>query len=172
MLSPLIIVVLGAPGTGARALSAALQARLAPDVARTSWGHAPHHLRGGGRPPAPAAAPILTLLMGLDLPCSTHRRPAQAAADARLRGELDRAGTTYRVVYGQGEQRTAHALNAINSIAIGAKPSSASAVFDQKLPQEASRVARLRAWQCEKCSDPECEHRLFTALTGSSARSA
>ena len=23
---------------------------------------------------------------------------------------------------------------------------------------------RLRAWDCEKCSDPECEHRLFTSL--------
>ena len=23
---------------------------------------------------------------------------------------------------------------------------------------------RLRAWDCEKCSDPECEHRLFSAL--------
>jgi hypothetical protein len=26
------------------------------------------------------------------------------------------------------------------------------------------RTQRLRAWNCEKCSDPVCEHRLFTSL--------
>jgi len=26
---------------------------------------------------------------------------------------------------------------------------------------------RLRAWGCEKCSDPECEHQLFQRLLAS-----
>lgn len=30
---------------------------------------------------------------------------------------------------------------------------------------------RLHAWDCEKCSDPDCEHRLFSALSGRGAAS-
>lgn len=108
----------------------------------------------------------LTLLMGLDLPCPPDQQPAREAADARLRAALVRAGRAYRVVYGHGERRTENALQAIKSIAVSAYGTSARGTFDS---DSSAKSARLRAWNCEKCSDPECEHRLFTALTGRDA---
>ena len=162
------IFLLGAPGTGAQALCAALQARLEPGAASLLWGHALNDLPGLGR----TARPSLVLLMGLDQPCPASHRPAQEAADAQLRAELDRARMAYRVVYGQAEQRLAHALIAIKNIATSTESTSASGAFDSDLAADTQRTARLRAWNCEKCSDPECEHRLFSALTGRDARTA
>ncbi|CAN7582572.1 hypothetical protein [Acidovorax sp. LjRoot117] len=112
------------------------------------------------------AAGTTVLLMGLDQPCPDSDRRAQEAADAELRSALARAGISYRVVYGQGAQRITSALNAIKGIAPGTYPSSGSGHFEPDTDLSATRTARLRAWNCEKCSDPECEHRLFTALTG------
>ena len=158
---PLVVAVLGAPGTGAQAVAAALQSRIAVEALQVL------HLR---RPPADHT-PDLTLLMGLDLPCPAPRRLVQEAADARLRAALARANLGYRVVYGWGEQRVAHAMKAIKSIAIGQDISKTSGTFDLEVPPKASEVARLRAWNCEKCSDPQCEHRLFTTLVGLRAAS-
>lgn len=108
----------------------------------------------------------LILLMGLDLPCPTSERAAQEAADARLRADLTQVGMGYRVVYGHGEQRIANALNAIKNIASSTYPSSARGNFDSDSGSSTRTAPRPRAWNCEKCSDPECEHRLFTALMG------
>lgn len=157
------IVLLGASGTGAQSLHTTLRARLAgvdvrilcsdsldePEVAATVWRDT-----------------TTMLLMGLDLPCAAGNRPAQEAADARLRTALSDAGVGYRVVYGQGDQRTANAVNAIKNIASSAYSSSARGHFFLKNDEQIERTARLRAWNCEKCSDPECEHRLFSALMG------
>lgn len=146
-----LIVLLGAPHTGAQALALALQQRIAPQSARII----------AATTAMPQAA--LTLLMGLDLPCPAEERPAQEAADTGLRAALDSAGHPYQVVYGLGGRRIGHALNAIKNIALRAYPSSAKADFDA---QNTRPNARPRAWDCEKCSDPECEHRLFTTLVG------
>lgn len=83
------------------------------------------------------------LLTGLDLPGSTPAQ--QEAADAALRAALQQAGLAYGVVYGQGAQRLAQALRLIT-------------------PEEGPppRWTGL----CEKCADPDCEHRLFTGLKG------
>jgi hypothetical protein len=118
-----------------------------------------------------AAAPhTVVLLMGLDLPCPSADRPAQEAEDARLRAALAGAGLGFRVVYGQGAQRAAHAFFAINSRAASAYPASAGGNFPNESEEHADRPLRLRNWSCEKCSDPECEHRLFTALPGRQTR--
>lgn len=162
-----IIVLLGAPGTGAQALCAALEQRLATVSSRLAWSHT---LDGLPREALAPGAPTTVLLMGLDLPCPTADRPAQEGADADLRTALAQAGIGYRVVYGQGERRIASALNAIKNIAISAYPSSASGYLSLNHDESMGRTARLRAWNCEKCSDPECEHRLFTALTGRDTR--
>lgn len=107
----------------------------------------------------------LTLLTGLDLDCPPSARTDQEAADATLRAALARAGTDYRVVYGTGEQRIEHALRAIKSIAGEAYISSAKGLFDTKTgPEPPFAPPRRAAWSCEKCSDPECEHKLFTSL--------
>ena len=147
-----LIVLLGAPHTGAQALALALQQRMAPDSAQIVAATAAVH---------PTAA--LSLLMGLDLPYPADERPAQEAADAQLRSALQDAGVSYQVVYGLGEKRIENALLAIEKIASSAYPSSARATFGSKSNDPATR---LRALNCEKCSDPECEHRLFTALAG------
>lgn len=94
------------------------------------------------------------LLTGLDLPWvpdGLHRSPAtRDSVDAQLRELLAREALAYRVVYGRGPQRLANALAAI----------------DTQLAPELPAGNR-RAWSCEKCSDPECEHRLFTRLVPS-----
>lgn len=147
------IALLGAPGTGAAALVHDLQQRIATDSAHIFCATAPDDW----------AHASITLLMGLDLACPPDQRKTREAADACLRAALAYADRTYRVVYGQGERRVENALIAIKSVATSAYPSSAIGTFDQN---SATKTARLRAWNCEKCSDPECEHRLFTTLTG------
>lgn len=96
----------------------------------------------------------LTLLTGLDLSMAAdgvpeHQHRAREAMDARLRQILDERAMPYAVVYGTGTQRTASALQAI--------------AHHRGTPLARS-AARLRSWQgaCEKCSDPQCEHRMFT----------
>jgi hypothetical protein len=85
------------------------------------------------------------LLTGLDLPGST---PEQQAADAALRAALQQMGLSYGVIYGEGGQRLRAALRLIH-------------------PQEGP-APRWRGL-CEKCADPDCEFRLFTALQSSTA---
>lgn len=67
--------------------------------------------------------------------------------DALVRDALDRAGVPYRVVYGSGEERLRNALAAMNQL-------------QSEVP------SRSWTWSCDKCSDPDCEHKLFTRLSG------
>lgn len=98
----------------------------------------------------------LTLVCGLDIPCSSgwqHRDGSisREAVDTRLRVALTRGKIAYTVIYGQGSDRVHAALKAIASLRTGqVKPHS----VDES----------QRQWSCEKCSDPECEHRMFTGL--------
>lgn len=94
----------------------------------------------------------LTLLTGLDLPLAHRNRdktPSQEQADARLRTILQEADIAYGVVYGRGAQRLHNALRLIR-------------------PQEITPRTGWN-WVCEKCSDPDCEYRLFTGLQDSKA---
>ncbi len=97
----------------------------------------------------------LTLVMGLDLPWVDDGLQRDAGSrdrtDALVRTLLDRAGVAYRVVYGTGRERLRHALAALP---VGLAPR----------PAGAAGSLRAWQWQCDKCSDPECEHRLFTSL--------
>ncbi|MEO6855954.1 MAG: ATP-binding protein [Rhodoferax sp.] len=101
----------------------------------------------------------LTLVMGLDLPWAAdplrdgpHSR---APVDSALRAALARGNLPYQVVYGKDQTRTRNALHAIESIASRAGATSARGRFLSKTPW---------VWNCEKCSDPECEHKLFSGL--------
>jgi nicotinamide riboside kinase len=94
-----------------------------------------------------------TLLTGLDLPwvadgLQRDGPHVRGPVDELIRSSLARANVPYRVVYGVGEERLANALAAIESTA---SPGAAT---------------RPWTWSCDKCSDPDCEHRLFTALLG------
>ena len=157
---PPLIALLGAPHTGAEALAQALQQQITPGSVHITLHHP--HLPS----PLPAQhtrsdAVALTLLMGLDQPCPAEERDAQEAFDTQLRAALAAAAAPYRVVYGAGEQRIRNALIAIQKVAPQAYSTSAMAAWDA---ENTPRATRLRAWNCEKCSDPTCEHRLFTAL--------
>jgi nicotinamide riboside kinase len=99
----------------------------------------------------------LALVTGLDLPWvadGLQRQGPQGReeVDALVRKGLADAGVAYRVVYGRGEDRLANALAAIDASA----PSS-------------RRAACTWVWACDKCSDPQCEQRLFSALVPAGA---
>lgn len=164
------VFLLGVHGTGALTLAEVLQGRLATSgITVLAW----EDVGGGeadlGLALQAASAAELTLLMGLDVPLPAERRPTLETADARLRAALGAAGKSYRVVYGSADTRIANALQAlltIKTIAGSAEKSGAKGLFGLEISRREERPARLRAWNCEKCSDPECEHRLFTALVG------
>jgi nicotinamide riboside kinase len=95
----------------------------------------------------------VTLLTGLDIAwvadgLQRDGPHVRAPVDALVREMLDKAGIAYRVVYGTGAERLRNALAAIDA-ALAPRPES-----------------RAWMWQCDKCSDPDCEHRLFRGLVG------
>jgi hypothetical protein len=96
----------------------------------------------------------LTLVCGLDargLSDTQHDAGSlpREAVDSLLRAALARGKIDYAVIYGQGPERMDAALRAISS-----------ARGDPVKPD----LDSLKTWQwaCEKCSDPDCEHRMFT----------
>ena len=104
----------------------------------------------------------LTLLTGLDLPWVADGLQRDGAhvrepVDALVRAALDGAGISYRIVYGSGTARLDNALFAINSAATCGGIKNAQAIFR-------SENVTSRPWACEKCSDPDCEHKLFSGL--------
>ena len=104
----------------------------------------------------------LTLLTGKDLPWVADGLQRDGAhvrepVDALVRAALDGAGIGYRIVYGSGSARLDNALFAINSAA------SCGGILCAKARFRSENVAS-RPWACEKCSDPDCEHKLFSGL--------
>ena len=108
----------------------------------------------------------VTLLAGLDLPWvadGLQREGLQVRepVDALIRNALAKADVAFRVIYGSGRERLANALAAIDSLSRGRLPAPAVSLRDSRWQ-----------WACEKCGDPECEHRLFRALgRGAATRS-
>ena len=106
----------------------------------------------------------VTLVTGLDIAWEAQwmRDSAQARVpiDAKLRDALGRSGIGYRVIYGKGLDRLNNAL-----LAMGLPPESDQDWQRRESVQFALNQGRT-PWLCEKCSDPDCEHRLFTGLLG------
>ncbi len=99
----------------------------------------------------------LTFLLGLG---SSHAN--DVATDRLLRSDLDRHHISYQVLYGTGEECLGMALQVIQS-KLGMRPASAGST--QKLPADQSSEQNSKwIWECDKCSDPACEHRLLTGL--------
>jgi nicotinamide riboside kinase len=103
----------------------------------------------------------VTLVTGLDLPWQADGLQrdgphVREPVDALLRAALSRSGVTWQVIYGHGAARLEKAMNAIYSIA------------DRDLSTlgngQNSSKSGAWSWPCDKCSDPDCEHRLFTGL--------
>ena len=105
-----------------------------------------------------AAAASLTLLMGLDLPwvpdgLFRDSATARQTTDTILRNRLGRAGIAYQTIYGSGENRSLQALRTVGA-----------AMGQPLVTQDPFWEQGRRRWNCEKCSDPACEHRLFRDL--------
>ena len=99
-----------------------------------------------------------TLVVGLDLPWQADGIQRDGPAmreriDARLRDVLQREGLAFSMVYGQGPQRLAGALAVL-------EPGAST------MPQARSNWR----WLCDKCSDADCEHRLFSDLQATAMR--
>ena len=99
----------------------------------------------------------VTLLTGLDLPwvadgLQRDGPHVREPVDTLIRDALAKANVPYRMVYGTGAQRLQNALAAIDALFAAER-----ATEDSKRPW---------VWTCDKCSDPECEHRLFGRLLG------
>ena len=109
----------------------------------------------------------LLLLMGGEAaaepsePLSGAQRPAlmpEVPAHSSIRSVLAETALAYGVLYGTAEQRLACAIQAIDRL--------------RPMPQarhsqnNASSDKKSKPWlgMCDKCSDPRCELRIFTAL--------
>ena len=99
-----------------------------------------------------------TLVAGLDLPWQADgiQRDGpdmRQRVDARLRDVLHREGLAFCMVYGNGPERLASALAVLEP--------GASAL---------AQTTRAWRWLCDKCSDSDCEHRLFSDLQAATTR--
>jgi nicotinamide riboside kinase len=100
----------------------------------------------------------MTLVTGLDLPwvadgLQRDGVQSQAPVDKRLREILVQNEIAFDVIYGLGPQRADNALRLLQR-RLGCLPPA---------PEQ-------RPWTCDKCSDPTCEHRLFTSLIQADSR--
>lgn len=135
------MAILGAPGSGRHRLTAALaQAGVAAHIVPAESVHT-------------ALGARCILLMGLDLAADAASAAVSQAADARIRNQLADQGARFQVVYGHPDARLRNALGAIERTATTALNSS-----------ESNAARSDWVWPCDKCSDPVCEHRLFTRL--------
>jgi len=141
------VSVFGAPGTGAQALAEHLQALLRD-----------HPSLEISCPTSPEARCELALLTGLPPTTrSPEARATQLQVDTALRAQLQVLARPFRVVYGEGDEQLNNAL-----LALGL---SADSAVQARRAQAQFDLNRGRTpWSCEKCSDPDCEHRLFTGL--------
>jgi hypothetical protein len=136
--------------------------------------HAAHAANGHA-----SDATALVLLMGLDWPCPDEAQELREQRDAQLRSQLQQQRTPYSVLYGSADRRLAHALAAFEtalpptavrgSTALQTPSDAGTEPASSRLPPadagaDEAGSARWRNWGCEKCSDPVCEHRLFTSL--------
>ena len=168
--SPLKIAVLGAPGTGKTQLVSELTQHLSATTANKAvtpvvFTDAPplmaaiyadlRHSDPSHHKVALAQHKIydLTLVCGLDNLGQSARQAYDGAdsyesIDAQLREVLTRNKIAYAVIYGQGPARLNAALKVIASL--------------RNERTDATGPGRWH-WACEKCSDPECEHQMFTS---------
>ena len=102
----------------------------------------------------------VVLLMGLDLPSAREG----GLQDQTWRARLQQANLPFQVIYGWGPARLRNAWAALARllpVAQAPTPDGTSLA-----PFALENGATQSRWQlhCEKCSDGDCEHRLFTAL--------
>jgi deoxyribodipyrimidine photolyase len=140
--------VAGAQPAHVQALLNVLPMQLPPGVHCEVW------------PVSDAAQPhdvvLLLALVASDLDASNaDTSPAERDADESLRAQLMQQGVAFQVIHGPA---STHAQQAQHAIAQALRQ------HDPELAQQWMREEIAPRWQgvCESCSDPECEHRLFS----------
>ena len=106
----------------------------------------------------------LVLLMGLVSTETAPPAPALDAADQHIRATLSQAGVAYQVIYGRGNERLEHALQACEDLRAHSAPPAQSGTM---AAMASDKKPRAWTWMCDKCSDPVCEHRLLSDLLAS-----
>lgn len=168
------IHLVGAPHSGVHELLAALTAELGVHTAQLHplMQALPDADSALAAPPLASLLPPvpITLLTGLDWPCPPDEQENREHRDAELRRQLQASGTPYRVVYGSTARRLTTALAAAQALQ-ASSPSTAVSLTRAPVGSADGRdegidqgPLKMRSWGCEKCSDPICEHRLFTSL--------
>lgn len=110
----------------------------------------------------------ITLLTALDLPwvADGHQRDGphvRGPVDDRVRALLIEHGLPWALVAGAGTARLQSALDAVAPL-LRTRETPRRGLFSRLLDRNAAPEAR--AWSCEFCDDPDCEH----ALRASSPR--
>jgi energy-coupling factor transporter ATP-binding protein EcfA2 len=144
-LATLKVALMGAPGSGKSQLATALgQALQALD-----W---PAHvvIADIAAAQAPANQQTLRLLMGLQAP-----DPMEEQADQSIRAALMLSKAAFQVLYGSADEKLSQAL----SIVEGHLPQTR-----RRTQSGADSAHKPWVWACDKCSDPQCEHKLLTDL--------
>ncbi|MCB1994870.1 MAG: ATP-binding protein [Burkholderiaceae bacterium] len=109
----------------------------------------------------------LTLLTALDLPwvADGHQRDGphvRGPVDDHVRALLIDHGLPWALVAGTGPARLQCALDAVAPL-LRARDTPRRGLFSRLLDRNAAPEAR--AWSCEFCDDPDCEHALRTPAT-------
>jgi hypothetical protein len=86
--------------------------------------------------------------------------PSLRAADDVLRAAFSKAGTAHQVIYGSDEESLAQLMRAIENVGTARS----TTVVQPKRKTDGIEGTRPWMWHCDKCSDPQCEHRLLTDL--------
>ncbi len=100
----------------------------------------------------------LNLLMGLDVPwvpdgLFRDSPRLRERTDEVLRAQLQAAALPFHTVYGLGPARLKAALRIVEQ-----------ALDTRLIPKDPSIEQATATWACERCSDPDCERRLFSRL--------
>lgn len=149
-MTPRFVAILGAQGSGKSWLAQALTQALLASGQLDNW-----LISESPEPTSHPGPEAITLLMGLDLP---GLGPEQRGADQGLRQALADSRTPFSVVYGKGVDRLNNALLALDLPCV-----TDTGGLDRTSAQ--FKINRGRdLWQCNECSDPGCEHKLFTGL--------
>lgn len=106
----------------------------------------------------------LTLLTSLDLPWVSDGLQrdgphVRAPVDARVRARLGEWSTPWSLVSGEGDRRTASALDALRPLLRQrARAARSSGLFSRLAGSETGPAPQR--WVCERCDDPDCEERV------------
>ncbi|MDC8785079.1 ATP-binding protein [Roseateles koreensis] len=109
----------------------------------------------------------LTLLTALDLPwvadgIQRDGPQVQAPVDNAIRQALIKSGLGWSVVSGSGAARLDSALNAVTPVLTKQRRQPPGHGLFTRLNERQTQLPNW-TWACEKCDDPECEHRSLQA---------